>query len=205
MWCPGGGHFRHRTEGGCGQAVASAGRMARDDARAWAIASTSVARSMTLNAACGPKPCRQSERWRCISADVQIHRCAGKGALMDHNTSVAEKPASLPATKPEPTEAEQAEILALAKRKKARRRAPRFKVHQQEGSNLQMMPAGVHADAAAARVMNAFGITNLDLAERLTDADHQRHPSAVVERAGRRSEPERRAGRGDGDWSQGRS
>ena len=88
---------------------------------------------------------------------------------MDHNTSVAEKPASLPVTKPEPepTDAEQAEIRALAKRKKARRRAPRFKVHQQEGSNLQMMPAGVHADAAGARVMNAFGVTNLDLAERL--------------------------------------
>jgi len=78
---------------------------------------------------------------------------------MDHNTHEAPEL--------EPTEAEQAEIRALAKRKKARRRAPRFKVHQQEGSNLQMMPAGVHADAAGARVMNAFGITNLDLAERL--------------------------------------
>jgi hypothetical protein len=86
---------------------------------------------------------------------------------MARDTSVAEKPASLPATEPEPTDAEQAEIHALAKRKKTRRRAPRFKVHQQEGSNLQMMPAGVHADAAGARVMNAFGITNLDLAERL--------------------------------------
>jgi hypothetical protein len=31
-----------------------------------------------------------------------------------------------------------------------------------------MMPAGVHADVAGARLMNAFGITNLDLAERLT-------------------------------------
>ena len=30
-----------------------------------------------------------------------------------------------------------------------------------------MMPAGVHADAAAARVMNAFGITSPELAERL--------------------------------------
>jgi hypothetical protein len=30
-----------------------------------------------------------------------------------------------------------------------------------------MAPASVHADAAAARLMNAFGITNLDLAERL--------------------------------------
>jgi hypothetical protein len=87
---------------------------------------------------------------------------------MARNSSVAEKPASLPATEPEPTEAEQAEIRALAKRKKARRRAPRFAVHQQEGSKLQVMPAGVHADAAAARAMNAFGITSTELAERLT-------------------------------------
>jgi hypothetical protein len=86
---------------------------------------------------------------------------------MARNTSVAKKPASLPATKLEPTEAEQAEIRALAKRKKTRRRAPRFAVHQQEGGPTQMAPAGVHADAAAARVMNAFGITDLDLAERL--------------------------------------
>jgi hypothetical protein len=82
-------------------------------------------------------------------------------------TPTTEKPASLPAPKLEPTEAEQAEIRALAKRKKTRRRAPRFAVHQQEGGPIQMAPAGVHADAAAARVMNAFGITNLDLAERL--------------------------------------
>jgi hypothetical protein len=72
-----------------------------------------------------------------------------------------------PAPTLEPTEAEQAEIRALAKRKKARRQAPRFAVHQQEGGPTQMVPAGVHADAAAARVMNAFGITDLDLAERL--------------------------------------
>jgi hypothetical protein len=77
------------------------------------------------------------------------------------------KAASLPATTLEPTEAEQAEVRTLAKRKKARRRAPRFAVHQQEGGPTQMAPAGVHADAAAARVMNAFGITSNDLAERL--------------------------------------
>jgi hypothetical protein len=81
-------------------------------------------------------------------------------------TPAAEKPASLPAT--EPTEAEQAEIRALAKRKKARRRAPRFTVHQPEGGPTQITLAGVHADAAAARVMNAFGITSNDLADRLT-------------------------------------
>jgi hypothetical protein len=99
---------------------------------------------------------------------------------MVRNTSVAEKPATLPAPKPEPepiealeiptalkpTEAEQAEIRALAKRKKVRRRAPRFAV-EQGGAQVRIEPAGVHADAAAARVMNAFGITSTDLAERL--------------------------------------
>jgi hypothetical protein len=86
---------------------------------------------------------------------------------MVRKTALAEKPASLPAGEPEPTEAEQAEIRALAARKKARRQAPRFMVHLQEDSLVQMMPADVHADAAGARLMNAFGITNLDLAERL--------------------------------------
>src|SRR3954453_19788958 len=96
---------------------------------------------------------------------------------MARKTALAEKPASLPATQPEPTEAEQAEkraiskrekaeIRALAKRKKARRKAPRLAV-EQEGTQVRIAPAGVHADAAAARVMNAFGITSTDLAERL--------------------------------------
>jgi hypothetical protein len=83
-------------------------------------------------------------------------------------TPATEKPAPLPAPKLEPTEAEQAEIRDLAKRKKARRQAPRFAGHRQEDSQVQIMPAGVHADAAGARVMNAFGITSVDLAERLT-------------------------------------
>jgi hypothetical protein len=85
---------------------------------------------------------------------------------MARNSSVAKKPVLLPATEPKPTEAEQAEIRALAKRKKARRRAPRFTV-EQEGTQVRIAPAGVHADAAAARVMNAFGATSTDLAERL--------------------------------------
>jgi len=83
-------------------------------------------------------------------------------------TPAAEKPASLPATQQDLTEAEQAEVRALAKRKKARRQTPRFAVDRQEDSQVQQMaPTGVHADAAGARVMNAFGITDLDLAERL--------------------------------------
>ena len=86
---------------------------------------------------------------------------------MTRDTPEAEKPASLPVTKLEPTEAEQAEILGHAQRKKARRQAPRFAVHQQEGGPTQIAPAGVYVDAAAARLMNAFGITSTELAERL--------------------------------------
>jgi hypothetical protein len=73
----------------------------------------------------------------------------------------------VPVHKEKPTEAEQAEVRALTKRKKARRQAPRFAVDRQAGRQNQMVPAGVHADAAAARMMNALGITDLDLAERL--------------------------------------
>jgi hypothetical protein len=80
-------------------------------------------------------------------------------------TPATEKPAPLPAAKLEPTEAEQAEVCAYAKRVKARRQAPRFAVDRQQGSQLQMMPASVHADAAAARLMNALGVADLDLAE----------------------------------------
>jgi hypothetical protein len=86
---------------------------------------------------------------------------------MVRNSSVAKKPESLPVTKQEPTEAERAEILAHAERKKTRRQAPRFAVRQQEGNQLQMMPTGVHAEVAGAGLMNAFGITDLDLAESL--------------------------------------
>jgi len=102
---------------------------------------------------------------------------------MVRKTALAEKPASLPAAKPEPTEAEQAEIRALAKRKKARRRAPRFTV-EQEDTQVRIAPAGVHADAAAARVMNAFGTTSTDLAERLmmqiVTATHIQPPGTPV-------------------------
>jgi hypothetical protein len=82
-------------------------------------------------------------------------------------TPVADKPALLPATTLELTEAEQAEIRDLTKRQKARRQAPRFAVHLQDGSQVQMMPVGVHADAADARLMTALGTTSADLAERL--------------------------------------
>jgi hypothetical protein len=81
-------------------------------------------------------------------------------------TPAAEKLASLPATTLEPTEAEQAEIRDLAKRQKARRRAPRFTV-EQEGSQVRIAPANAHPEAADARMMNAFGTANIDLAKSL--------------------------------------
>jgi hypothetical protein len=82
-------------------------------------------------------------------------------------TPATEKPAPLPTAKLELTDAEQAEVCVHAKRVKARRQAPRFAVRQQEGNQLQMMPTGVHAEVAGAGLMNAFGITDLDLAESL--------------------------------------
>jgi hypothetical protein len=102
-------------------------------------------------------------------------------------TPVAEKPAFLPVTKLEPTEAERAEILAHAKRKKTRRQAPRFAVCRQEDNQVQMMPTGVHADVAGVGLMNAFGIINLDLAESLLqqiiNATHVQPPGVPVAEA----------------------
>jgi hypothetical protein len=85
---------------------------------------------------------------------------------MVRDTPETEKPASLPVTKREPTEAEQAEILACAERKKARRQAPRFKV-EQEDAQVRIAPAGVPFEVADARMMNALGTTSIDLAKTL--------------------------------------
>jgi hypothetical protein len=90
------------------------------------------------------------------------------------------KPAPLPTAKLEPTDAEQAEIRALAKRKKARRRAPCFTV-EQEGSQVRIAPANTHPEAADARMMNAFGTANIDLAKSLVsqivNATHVQPPA----------------------------
>jgi hypothetical protein len=103
---------------------------------------------------------------------------------MARDTPETEKPASLPVTKLEPTEAEHAEILAHAERKKARRQAPRFAVRQQEGNQLQMMPTGVHAEVAGAGLMNALGTVDLDLAEcllgQIINATHVQPPGVPI-------------------------
>jgi hypothetical protein len=72
----------------------------------------------------------------------------------------------LPTTTLEPTEAEKAEVWAHAKREKIRRRAPRFTV-EQEGTQVRIAPADAHPEAADARMMNAFGTANIDLAKSL--------------------------------------
>jgi hypothetical protein len=106
---------------------------------------------------------------------------------MARDTPETEKPASLPVTKLEPTEAEHAEILAHAERKKARRQAPRFAVRQQEGNQLQMMPTGMHAEVAGAGLMNALGTVDLDLAEcllgQIINATHVQPPGVPVSEA----------------------
>ena len=98
-------------------------------------------------------------------------------------TPAAEKPASLPVPTLEPTDAERAEIRALAKREKARRRAPRFTV-EQEGTQVRIAPANAHPEAADARMMNAFGTANIDLAKSLVsqivNATHVQPPGTPL-------------------------
>jgi hypothetical protein len=93
------------------------------------------------------------------------------------------KPAPLPTAKLELTDAEQAEIHAHAKRQKARRRAPRFTV-EQEGSQVRIAPANAHPEAADARMMNAFGTANIDLAKSLVgqivNATHVQPPGTPL-------------------------
>ena len=201
IWAQGGGHFAIELK-------AEAGRLSPTRRRTGTATMASLGhRVYVCRSVDDVEQCLRTENVTPIGklAVAISRRCAGKGALMARNTSVAKKPASLPATKPEPTEAEQAEIRALAKRKKTRRQAPRFAVDQQDGGQVQMMPAGVHADAAAARVMNAMGTTSVDLADRLSEPDPKRDPRpAAAGGANPEAEPERRRGRRDGHRPQGR-
>jgi hypothetical protein len=78
-----------------------------------------------------------------------------------------EQPISLPVEKPEPTDAERAEVRDYLARAKARRRAPRFAVERQPGKPVRLNPTQVHPGVAAVRMMNALGTTSVDLADRL--------------------------------------
>ena len=93
------------------------------------------------------------------------------------------KPAPLPTAKLELTDAEQAEIRALAKRRSRNRKAPRFAV-EQEGTQVRIAPANAHPEAADARMMNAFGTANIDLAKSLVsqivNATHVQPPGTPL-------------------------
>jgi hypothetical protein len=72
-----------------------------------------------------------------------------------------------PAEKSEPTDAERVEVGDYLTRARARRRAPHFTVERRPGKTVRLDQSHVHPGVAAARLMNALGITSADLADRL--------------------------------------
>jgi hypothetical protein len=73
-----------------------------------------------------------------------------------------------PAEKPEPTDAERAEVRDYVARVKARGRRPlRFTVERRPGKPVRLDQINVHPDVAAFRMMNTLGTTSVDLADRL--------------------------------------
>ena len=73
-----------------------------------------------------------------------------------------------PAEKPEPTDAERAEVRDYVARVKARGRRPlRFTMERRPGKPVRLDQINVHSDVAAFRMMNALGTTSVDLADRL--------------------------------------
>jgi hypothetical protein len=82
------------------------------------------------------------------------------------NKAVTETPL---AEKPEPTDAERAEVRDFLARAKARRRAPRFTVERRPGKPVRLDQTHVHPDVAAVRMMNALGTTSVDLADHLVN------------------------------------
>jgi hypothetical protein len=76
--------------------------------------------------------------------------------------------AAAPAEKPEPTDAERAEVRDYMARVKARGRRPlRFTVERRPGKPVRLDQINVHPDVAAFRMMNTLGTTSVDLADRL--------------------------------------
>ena len=76
--------------------------------------------------------------------------------------------AAAPAEKPEPTDAERAEVRDYIARVKARGRRPlRFTVERRPGKPVRLDQINVHSDVAAFRMMNTLGTTSVDLADRL--------------------------------------
>ena len=76
--------------------------------------------------------------------------------------------AAAPAEKPEPTDAERAEVRDYMARVKARGRRPlRFTAEQRPGKPVRLGQTHVHPDVALFRMMNTLGTTSVDLADRL--------------------------------------
>jgi hypothetical protein len=95
-----------------------------------------------------------------------------------------EQLASLPAERPEPTDAERAEVRDYVARARARRRAPRFTVERRPGKPVRLDQTQVHPRVAAVRMMNAMGTTSVDLADRLLNqilnATHLQPPGQPI-------------------------
>jgi hypothetical protein len=95
-----------------------------------------------------------------------------------------EQPASLPAEKPDSTDAERVEVRDYLMRAKARRRAPRFTVDWRPGKPVRLDQTQVHPGVAAVRMMNAMGTTSVDLADRLLNqilnATHLQPPGQPI-------------------------
>src|SRR4051794_4834223 len=73
-----------------------------------------------------------------------------------------------PAEKPEPTDAERAEVRDYMARVKARGRRPlRFTMERRPGKPVRLNQTHVHPDVALFRMMNTLGTTSVDLADRL--------------------------------------
>ena len=92
--------------------------------------------------------------------------------------------AASPTDKPEPTDAERAEVRGYLARARIRRRAPRFAVERRSGKPVRLDQTHVHPGVAAVRMMNALGTTSADLADRLVgqilNATHLQPPGEPI-------------------------
>jgi hypothetical protein len=93
--------------------------------------------------------------------------------------------AAAPAEKPEPTDAERAEIHDYMARVKARGRRPlRFTVERRPGKPVRLDQTHVHPDVALFRMMNTLGTTSVDLADclvsQILNATHLQSPNEPI-------------------------
>jgi hypothetical protein len=99
---------------------------------------------------------------------------------------VPHKPAAAqPTEKPQPTDAERAEVRDYIARVKAQGRRPlRFTVERRPGKPDRLNQINVHPDVAGFRMMNTLGTTSVDLADRLVsqilNATHLQSPNEPI-------------------------